>query len=325
MSNRIHVAVGVIYNSNKNKVLITKRTAGQHLEGLWEFPGGKVEKDEDILSALNRELFEELGIVVKAAKQLTVISHDYPDKKVLLDVWEIYDWTGEPEAKEKQKIEWSGINELNKYDFPEANKHIIQTLSLSPLYLISQDTYQNYNKLFSVVDECLSAGLKIFQLRLASRSEPEFSSLINNLNKLTKQHEAKLIINGTPSDLDLYEIDGVHLNSNELKKYKRRPVSEEYILGASCHTEEELAQAQKLNVNYAFLSPVQKTSSHPDEVPIGWNTFYQLSKKVKFPLYALGGLKSSDLSVAIENNAFGIAMINSIWNSSDPAKEILSL
>ena len=54
MNSRINVVVGILYNSNKDKVLITKRTSKQYLSGYWEFPGGKTKKNEDSFSALSR-------------------------------------------------------------------------------------------------------------------------------------------------------------------------------------------------------------------------------------------------------------------------------
>ena len=89
MSDRISVAVGVIYNSSGDKVLISRRNKGQHLAGYWEFPGGKIKSNEDVRSALKRELYEELGIEIKKTRPLTLIKHDYPEKKVLLDVYVI--------------------------------------------------------------------------------------------------------------------------------------------------------------------------------------------------------------------------------------------
>lgn len=324
METRIHVAVGVIYNPDKSKVLIAKRTAKQHLAGFWEFPGGKVEQDEDIASALIRELDEELGIVVKEAKQFTTVLYDYPDKKVLLDVWQVHEWSGEPKSRENQEIAWSTISELNNYDFPEANKHIIQTLSLSPIYLISQKTYKNESKLLSIVDECFSVGIRSFQLRLDFRQEPEFSALLNRVNKLAKKYDAKLILNGTPADIENFYVDGIHLKSKELLNYESRPISEKYILGASCHNEEELVLAEKLNVNYAFISPVLRTNSHPEETAIGWDRFYKMRKKVKFPVYALGGMTPADIEIAKYYDAYGVAMISAIWNSTKPVSGILS-
>ncbi len=318
MNIRTHVAVGVIYNSDKDKVLITKRTAKQHLAGLWEFPGGKLEDSEDVMSALSRELYEELGIVVKYAKQFTTISYDYPDKKILLDIWEVSEWSGEPASRENQEIAWSRISELNKYEFPEANKHIIQTLSLSSVYVISQESYEDTARLLSIASECFSAGLKLFQLRLNSRNNGDFSVLVKKLAELAKKNNAKLIINGVPSDVSTYNIDGLHLKSNVLMEYDNRPISEDYILGASCHNEEELAHAERLNVNYAFISPVFKTNSHPEQNAIGWDKFSKLAKKINFPVYALGGMTPADLKIAKSYNAYGVAMIGAVWNSKVP-------
>ena len=319
---RTHVAVGVIYNLNKDKVLITKRTAKQHLAGLWEFPGGKLEPGEDAVSALSRELYEELGIVVENAAQFTTVEYDYPDKKVLLDVWKINEWSGEPASCENQELKWSTIDDLRSYRFPEANKHIIQSLSLSQIYVISQDSYEDSSRLISIASECFSAGLKLFQLRLKSKDNYNYLEIVKELSELAKKNNTKLILNGIPSELDKYNVDGLHLKSKELMNHDSRPISEEYILGASCHNEEELMHASRLNVNYAFISPVSTTNSHPRQRALGWDEFSALKKKVKFPVYALGGMVPDDLGEAKVYGACGIAMIGAIWNSYSPEKII---
>lgn len=322
MNTRTHVAVGVIYNSDK--VLITKRTAKQHLAGLWEFPGGKLEENEDVISALSRELYEELGIVVECAEQFTTVSYDYPDKNVLLDVWKVHKWSGEVTNKENQEIAWSRINELNNYKFPEANKHIIQTLALGSIYVISQNSYKDYSRLLSVAEECFAAGIKIFQLRLITKDKYKLGRLTKDLYLMAKERDAKFILNGIPADINNYDINGVHLNSKELGKYSSRPISEEYILGASCHNEEELARAEKLNVNYAFISPVSITTSHLGMTAMGWDNFYKLKKKVSFPVYALGGMTPKDVKVAKSYDAYGVAMIGAIWNSTIAVSSLLT-
>ena len=118
MKKRIHVAVGVLYNITKDKILITKRTRKQFLAGYWEFPGGKVKNNEDSFTALRREFFEELGVNLKSAKKLMKLSHDYLKKRVLLDVWEIDEWEGKPSSLENQEMIWLDKNDLLKYKFP---------------------------------------------------------------------------------------------------------------------------------------------------------------------------------------------------------------
>lgn len=322
MSQRTHVAVGVIYNTTKDKVLISKRSNNQHLSGYWEFPGGKVECNENVSSALKRELFEELGITVIKAEAYTSISHDYADKKVLLDVWKVSEWCGQPESRESQDICWASISELNNYKFPDANKYIIQSILLAPMYVISKESYEDYSHLYSVAEECFVAGLKAFQLRLKIDKNKSFHKIVKMLSEVASRYDAKLILNGLATDIDKYPIDGIHLNTNELARYKNRPVSEEYILGASCHNEEELIKAAEINVNYAFLSPVQLTASHPEAIAIGWERFRSLINEVNFPIYALGGMLPSDLQTAKNYGAYGIAMLGAIWDADSPGKNI---
>ena len=81
----MHVAVGVI--KREDKIFLTKRLAASHQGGKWEFPGGKVEANETLHQALHRELKEEVAIDTLSCTPLMQISHDYGDKKVLLDVF----------------------------------------------------------------------------------------------------------------------------------------------------------------------------------------------------------------------------------------------
>ena len=126
---RIHVAAAVI-RDNSGKILIARRADTQHQGGLWEFPGGKVEADESVTTALGRELHEELGIVVDVARPLIKVQHDYPDKQVLLDVWEVSAFTGEPHGAEGQPLEWVAPRDLLNYDFPAANQPIVAAARL---------------------------------------------------------------------------------------------------------------------------------------------------------------------------------------------------
>lgn len=123
----VHVAVGVVRNE-LSQVLISLRRSDAHQGGLWEFPGGKVDPGEDVQTALCREFKEELGISPTQFSPLMKISHEYTDKKVLLDVWVITAFDGEPSGLEGQRILWKLPEEFKYDDFPNANREIIDAL-----------------------------------------------------------------------------------------------------------------------------------------------------------------------------------------------------
>ncbi|SMF02622.1 8-oxo-dGTPase [Alteromonadaceae bacterium Bs31] len=122
----LRVAVGVLLKDGK--VLLAKRQEGQHLAGFWEFPGGKIEPDEQVEQALQRELMEELGVQLSSSIELLVVKHEYVDKSVELNVRVVNHFTGTAEGLEGQQIAWVNITDLEAMDFPEANIKIVEAL-----------------------------------------------------------------------------------------------------------------------------------------------------------------------------------------------------
>ena len=125
----MHIAVGVILSQEKDSVLLALRPDNAEQGGLWEFPGGKLEADEEVVPALKRELFEELNLIVDNCSPLILIEHDHPTHLVRLDVWCVDQWHGEISGKEGQSIEWVELSKLKSRDFPEANEKIIEALA----------------------------------------------------------------------------------------------------------------------------------------------------------------------------------------------------
>lgn len=123
----IHVVAGVIWNPNR-EILIAQRPPGRPAAGLWEFPGGKLESGEEPLMALKRELDEEIGIAVTHATPFMQLQHDYTDRVILLDVWQVHAFDGEPSGCEGQMLRWVQIAELVQYQFPAANDAIVNAL-----------------------------------------------------------------------------------------------------------------------------------------------------------------------------------------------------
>ncbi|AWF82364.1 8-oxo-dGTP diphosphatase MutT [Microbulbifer sp. A4B17] len=127
MSKVVHVAVGVVTRGD-GKILIARRPDHLHMGGRWEFPGGKVEAGESVQDALYRELLEEVAIEVQELQPLLEIRHDYPEKTVLLDTWQVTQFAGEALGREQQEIKWVPVGELDNFHFPDANQAIIEAV-----------------------------------------------------------------------------------------------------------------------------------------------------------------------------------------------------
>jgi 8-oxo-dGTP diphosphatase len=125
---RTHVvAAGILIESGK--VLLSRRKQGSHLEGMWEFPGGKAEPGEDPRAALRRELEEELGITARIGEIVDVAFHRYEDadKAVLLLFFEAEREPGsrEPSAIDVAEVAWCGPERLDPATFPPADVAVL--------------------------------------------------------------------------------------------------------------------------------------------------------------------------------------------------------
>jgi 8-oxo-dGTP diphosphatase len=110
-----------------DKFLLTLRPVGTHLEGRWEFPGGKCLPSESHVEALRRELHEELDILGHVGACLHHVTHSYPDQTVELYFYEC-EFEGEPKPMIGQQMEWVSRVELGRLSFPEADAQLIRTL-----------------------------------------------------------------------------------------------------------------------------------------------------------------------------------------------------
>ena len=112
------------------RILLAQRPAGKSLGGLWEFPGGKVERGESPEHALIRELEEELGINTWASclAPLTFASHSYDDFHLLMPLFACRKWQGTPQGREGQTLKWVRARDLKSYPMPPADIPLIPIL-----------------------------------------------------------------------------------------------------------------------------------------------------------------------------------------------------
>ncbi len=308
----IHVAAAAIIDP-EGRVLLTRRHDHLHQGGLWEFPGGKLEPGETVEVALRREIREELDLKLLAHRPLIQVRHHYPDRSVLLDVHLVTDYQGEARGMEGQPLAWVEPGELDRYPMPAADRPIVAALNLPDKYLITGADPTEPERFLACLERALEKGVRLVQLRAPGLPEALLAGLAEAAVALCHRKDARLLLNGTPELAERVGADGVHLNRHHLLVLDERPLGDDRLVAASCHSAEELARAAHLGADFVVLSPVLPTASHPDAVPIGWERFAELAAEMSMPVYALGGMREGLIPEAWAHGGQGIAGISGLW------------
>ena len=128
MKNSIIVVACVI--SKEGKILISSRPTGKDFQGFFEFPGGKVESGEYLVEALQREMFEELGIKLKSSKVLFLNEYKVHQKKKMLSLNFFFcnSWLGKIKNNEGQCLKWVSLSNLKCFNILSSNKKFLKDL-----------------------------------------------------------------------------------------------------------------------------------------------------------------------------------------------------
>lgn len=308
----IHVVAAILRDA-RGRILLTRRTDGRDLAGLWEFPGGKVEPGESVEQALRRELLEELGIGIGAVEPLIAVPHAYSHKRILLDVQRVAAFSGRARGLEGQALAWVEPSRLASYPMPAADRPVVAALRQPDRYLVTPEPGVDDESFLATLAHALACGVRRVQLRAQALSRERLHTLALAARVLTREYGAELLLNsghaasaGIAAELEL----GLHLTARHLREIEQRPAG---LLAASCHDAEELRLADTLGCDFVVLGPVSSTASHPEHVALGWERFAGLREQVALPIYALGGMTESDLSIARAHGAQGIAAIRGLW------------
>lgn len=315
MAKRLHVVAAVIADK-RGRILLAKRPAEVHQGGLWEFPGGKVESDEATELALVRELQEELGIIAESFRPLIRVSHDYPDRKVLLDVWRVNGFSGSAHGAEGQEIRWVEPDSLDCYQFPAANKPIVAAARLPDSYLITPEPgpASLWDEFLSNLSASLEAGVWLVQFRARKMTAAAYRQLASLTRELCHEMGVRVMLNGHVELAHELGFDGVHLRSDQLQCWSKDALADDKLLvAASCHNAEELSMASETGCDFAVLGPVKQTATHPEATSLGWLAFQAMTSRCDIPVYALGGMTRADYEQAWCHGAQGIAAIRSLW------------
>ena len=337
----VEVAAAVLQRPD-GTFLLAQRPPDKIWAGYWEFPGGKIESGETPYHALVRELREELGITVTTAYPWVTRVFTYPHATVRLNFFRVTAWSGELHPHEGQQFSWQRpqpMNPMPKGVLPyaptdawivgaygntpdhhisvspllPANAPILRALTLPTLYAISNVQELGEAEFMRRLESALHKGLRLVQLREKNYSRNALRALALKMLPMLRQHNARLLIN---ADIELAKeigADGVQITGVQLAELHERPDVD--WCGASCHSAEELRRAEQLGCDFALLSPVLATLSHPGAPHLGWESFAAIAAGSSIPVYALGGLQLGDMETAWQRGAHGVALLRQAWVS----------
>tara|TARA_B100000941_G_scaffold222597_1_gene164868 strand:- start:65 stop:607 length:543 start_codon:yes stop_codon:yes gene_type:complete len=157
---------------------------------------------------------------------------------------------------------------------------------------------------FEKIKKTFSSKIDLLILRF--ETDKEFIKNLKKFIALAEDLDKKISISSRHID-HIPKDSNLHLNSKDLAQLDKRPISSDLILGASCHNEEEVYKAKKIDCDYLLISPIQNTKNKEG---LGWDHFKTLAALSHCPCFALGGMKVEDIEGAVNNGGQGVAGIS---------------
>ena len=194
----VNVAVAVI-QSEDGYVLMAERPYGKESSGSWEFPGGKFELGESAEQALAREIYEELGIKPKMAYPWISYKFAYPNKRVKLHVFRIFNWEGTPSGREGQRISWEDSDAIRVSPLLPANNHILEVIKLPLLYILTNTSQSSMVKFMEVLVKLFEQGVRLIQVCTRHMNPEQLTQVTRPIVKLAHHYGAKVLISGSES------------------------------------------------------------------------------------------------------------------------------
>ena len=314
MANPTEVAAAVIERDD-GTFLLAQRPEGKPYPGYWEFPGGKIEAGEDPITALARELHEELGIRIREATPWVTRVYAYTHATVRLHFFRVSAWEGEPQPLEDQAIAWQRAESPDVAPMLPANAPILKALRLPAVMVLSNAAATGFEPWIQQLSIAVAQEKLLVQIREKGVGHLRLQHLLSRALARATAFGGRVVVN---SDCGSFpQADGMHLTSRALMAATDRPAGA--LVGASCHDAREIAHAGNLGLDYVVVGPVRATASHPGAATLGWEGLALLLSDCALPAYAIGGLTRADLAQARRCGAQGVALLSAAFARADSA------
>lgn len=310
----IDVVCGVLQRPD-GAVLLAQRPANKIWAGYWEFPGGKIEAGESPADAIERELREELGIATGEIAPWLERSFDYPHGRVRLRFMRVLNWTGEPQGCEGQSLTWCQPPNVGVAPLLPANAPILKALALPPIIAITPPHETPLDLALRKVAAGLQRhGWRWLQVRRCDAHGDLSEQEWQQWSALGARYGCRVSLNASLSVTRRLGAQAWHANSANLAQLRERPAGM-VCVGASVHDSAAIDRVSRLGLDYAVLGAVHATTSHPGQTGLGWDGWSDIIGHTTVPVFAIGGLNTSDLETATRRGAHGLAMIRGAWEA----------
>ena len=195
-------------------------------------------------------------------------------------------------------------------------------LKENDLYVITDQR----DNLLKIIEEILIAGVRIIQHRFKTGTDKDHLKEATQIKNLCKKYNSLFIINDRIDIALASNADGIHLGQDDLElKTARKLLGYSKIIGISANNEIDISNALKDGCDYLGIGPVFETATKEDKQPIGIEKIKALTKDVDIPWFAIGGIKSNNISYLKSNGFKKVALISQLMNSEDPKRDAIMI
>ena len=197
-----------------------------------------------------------------------------------------------------------------------------EILKENDLYAIT-DQKEN---LLEIIEDILIAGVKIIQYRFKKGTDQNNLEKAIQIKNLCKRYNSLFIVNDRVDIALLSNADGIHLGQDDLSiKTARRLIGKEKIIGISANNEKDISQAIKDGCNYIGIGPVFKSSTKKDKEPLGLEKIKKLTKELKLPWFAIGGISKDNIHNLRKYGVRKVALVSELMNSESPKEDAIMI